>query len=120
MTSGLTDRSPIVTGAGNGSDARMRWGWRAAARVVVNDFGGARDGSGGLLRRRKPWSRKSGGRGEAMADGATCRTTSSQGDGREACEKWRQRRHALRQAGISRQILCQMEVADSPRCWTCI
>ena len=50
----------------------MRWGWPArGAKVVVNDFGGARDGSGGSLSPAEAVVeeiRKAG--GTAMADGA--------------------------------------------------
>src|SRR3982074_2767802 len=65
-------RVAIVTGAGNGLGRAHALGLASrGAKVVVNDFGGARDGTGGSLTPAETVVeeiRKAG--GTAMADGA--------------------------------------------------
>src|SRR4030081_2385723 len=72
MTIRFDGRVAIVTGAGNGLGRAHALGLASrGANVVVNDFGGARDGSGGSLTLSETVVeeiRKAG--GVAMADGA--------------------------------------------------
>src|SRR6266403_2313365 len=72
MTIRFDGRVAIVTGAGNGLGRAHALGLASrGAKVVVNDFGGARDGTGGSLTPAEAVVeeiRKAG--GTAMADGA--------------------------------------------------
>ena len=125
MTIRFDGRVAIVTGAGNGLGRAHALGLASrGAKVVVNDFGGARDGTGGSLTPAEAVVeeiRKAG--GEAMADGADVSNFEQvkamvaarhQGVG--------QRRSALRQCRHpARQVVCaRWRSPTSPRCWTCI
>ncbi|GGC54428.1 SDR family NAD(P)-dependent oxidoreductase [Chelatococcus reniformis] len=72
MSIRFDDRVAIVTGAGNGLGREHALGLAArGAKVVVNDFGGARDGTGGSSEAaEKVVAQIKAAGGEAIADGA--------------------------------------------------
>jgi NAD(P)-dependent dehydrogenase (short-subunit alcohol dehydrogenase family) len=109
-------RVAIVTGAGNGLGRAHALGLASrGAKVVVNDFGGARDGTGGSLTPAEAVVeeiRKAG--GEAMANGADVSSYEQVKDMvAKATEKWGSVDLLCANAGILRdKSFGKMEVAD--------
>src|ERR1043165_4512319 len=116
MTIRFDGRVAIVTGAGNGLGRAHALGLASrGAKVVVNDFGGARDGSGGSLSPAQSVVeeiRKIG--GEAMADGADVSNFEQVTEMvAKASEKWGRVDLLCANAGILRdKSFAKMEPAD--------
>src|ERR1700694_1478322 len=116
MTIRFDGRVAIVTGAGNGLGRAHALGLASrGAKVVVNDFGGARDGTGGSLTPAEAVVeeiRKAG--GEAMADGADVSNFEQvRAMVAKATEKWRGVDLLCANAGILRdKSFAKMEIAD--------
>src|SRR5260370_4544567 len=116
MTIRFGGRVAIVTGAGNGLGRADALGLASrGAKVVVNDFGGARDGTGGSLTPAEAVVeeiRKAG--GEAIADGADVSNYEQvKAMVAKATEKWGSVDLLCANAGILRdKSFAKMEVAD--------
>lgn len=105
MSINFNDRVAIVTGAGNGlGKSHAMELARLGAKVVVNDFGGARDGSGGSSEAaEKVVSEIVAAGGEAIADGADV-SNRAQVDAmvKAAMDKWGRIDILVNNAGILR------------------
>jgi NAD(P)-dependent dehydrogenase (short-subunit alcohol dehydrogenase family) len=116
MTIRFDGRVAIVTGAGNGLGRAHALGLASrGAKVVVNDFGGARDGTGGSLTPAEAVVeeiRKAG--GEAIANGADVSDYEQVKDMvAKATEKWGSVDLLCANAGILRdKSFGKMEAAD--------
>src|ERR1700723_2880455 len=116
MTIRFDGRVAIVTGAGNGLGRAHALGLAArGAKVVVNDFGGARDGTGGSLTPAEAVVeeiRKAG--GVAMADGADVSNFEQvQAMVDRATREWGSVDLLCANAGILRdKSFAKMEIAD--------
>jgi NAD(P)-dependent dehydrogenase (short-subunit alcohol dehydrogenase family) len=116
MTIRFDGRVAIVTGAGNGLGRAHALGLASrGAKVVVNDFGGARDGTGGSLTPAEAVVeeiRKAG--GEAMADGADVSDYEQvKAMVARATEKWGSVDLLCANAGILRdKSFARMEISD--------
>jgi NAD(P)-dependent dehydrogenase (short-subunit alcohol dehydrogenase family) len=116
MTIRFDGRVAIVTGAGNGLGRAHALGLASrGAKVVVNDFGGARDGTGGSLTPAEAVVeeiREAG--GEAMADGADVSNYEQvKAMVAKATEKWGSVDLLCANAGILRdKSFAKMEISD--------
>src|SRR6202166_887432 len=119
MTIRFDGRVAIVTGAGNGLGRAHALGLASrGARVVVNDFGGGRDGTGGSLTPAEAVVeeiRKAG--GEAMADGSDVSNFEQvRAMVAKATQKWGSVDLLCANAGILRdKSFAKMEIADFAR-----
>lgn len=109
-------RVAIVTGAGNGLGRSHALGLAArGAKVVVNDLGGARDGTGGSLSAAETVVREiTDAGGEAMANGANV-TKADEVDAmvKAALDKWGRVDILVNNAGILRdKSFAKMDLAD--------
>jgi NAD(P)-dependent dehydrogenase (short-subunit alcohol dehydrogenase family) len=116
MTIRFDGRVAIVTGAGNGLGRAHALGLASrGAKVVVNDFGGARDGSGGSLTPAEAVVEEiSKAGGDAMADGADVSNYEQvKAMVAKACEKWGGVDLLCANAGILRdKSFAKMEISD--------
>ena len=116
MSISFEGRVVIVTGAGNGLGRAHALGLAARrCKVVVNDFGGARDGSGGSSEAAdKVVAEIKALGGEAMA--APCSVTDEKGVAdmvKAAMEKWGRIDILINNAGILRdKTFSKMEISD--------
>jgi NAD(P)-dependent dehydrogenase (short-subunit alcohol dehydrogenase family) len=116
MTIKFDGRVAIVTGAGNGLGRAHALGLaRRGAKVVVNDFGGARDGTGGSLNPAETVVEEiRAARGVAIADGADISNFEQvQAMVDRATKEWGRVDLLCANAGILRdKSFTKMEIAD--------
>ncbi|MCZ6809032.1 MAG: SDR family NAD(P)-dependent oxidoreductase [Proteobacteria bacterium] len=116
MTIRFDDQVVIVTGSGNGlGKSHVLEFARRGARVVVNDLGGARDGSGGSSEAAQAVVEEIvGSGGEAIANGANvAKYDQVEAMVAEAIDKWGRVDVLVNNAGILRdKTFAKMDLAD--------
>ncbi|KAJ8138918.1 hypothetical protein OY671_007869, partial [Metschnikowia pulcherrima] len=115
MSISFKDRVAIVTGAGGGSGrAYALESGRRGAKVVVNDSGGSRDGTGASDAAQKAVEEILAGGGEAIANGGSVTEYEQMAEMvARAKEKWGGVHVSINNAGISRdKSFTKMEPAD--------